>query len=181
MRPTTLAKRYAHALADVAEDAGRLKPLRDELDVLAREARKNRLFAALLSSPRFTHQQRRSLIQDIAEKLSLDELTIRFLGHLAASKRLELLEAVREQFSREADRRLGVQPVSVCTAVAMNDPQKQALQQALRRLIGKEIRMRCTVDETLISGFHVRAGNRLYDGSLLGQLRALQERMSHVG
>jgi F-type H+-transporting ATPase subunit delta len=48
----------------------------------------------------------------------------------------------------------------------------------LERLTGKRIRMRQSVDESLIGGAVARIGSTVYDGSLRGQLGMLGRRLS---
>jgi len=48
----------------------------------------------------------------------------------------------------------------------------------LERLTGKRIRMRYTVDGSLIGGVVARIGSTVYDGSVRGQLATLERRLS---
>jgi len=179
MKNQTLPQRYAEAFADVVERAGRLEPVRAQLTALSQVAASSKLFQAVVQSGRFSRNGKRQLVLKLAEQLELDGLLLRFLLYLTARKRLELLDEIADQFSREADRRLKIQRVEVTSAVELSDEQCEKLERRLRQLSGKRIRMVRKTDASLLGGLQIRMGNTFFDGSLKGRLQRIQERISH--
>jgi F-type H+-transporting ATPase subunit delta len=59
----------------------------------------------------------------------------------------------------------------------MEEAQRAVLRGQLESLTGKRIRVKYAVDENLIGGVIARVGSTVYDGSVRGQLRALERRM----
>jgi F-type H+-transporting ATPase subunit delta len=47
------------------------------------------------------------------------------------------------------------------------------LQQQLKKRLGREVSLTCRVDESLLGGAVIKAGDTVIDGSTLGQLRKL--------
>ena len=60
----------------------------------------------------------------------------------------------------------------------LNDRQRQELSGDLGRLTGAQVRLRFTVDPSLIGGVMARIGSTVYDGSVRGQLAALRSRLA---
>ena len=60
----------------------------------------------------------------------------------------------------------------------MQTAQQDRLQQALKRRLGRDVRMHTRIDPTLIGGAVVRAGDLVIDGSLKGRLGRLSSAMT---
>jgi F-type H+-transporting ATPase subunit delta len=52
------------------------------------------------------------------------------------------------------------------------------VRQRLGAVVGKEIELRTSVDPQIIGGIVARVGDQLIDGSVVGQLRKLRERLA---
>jgi F-type H+-transporting ATPase subunit delta len=60
----------------------------------------------------------------------------------------------------------------------MGEKQRAALTAALEKASGKRMRAQFAVDPSLIGGVVARIGSTVYDGSVRGQLQALERRLS---
>ena len=63
--------------------------------------------------------------------------------------------------------------VEVIAAQKIAAPQEKKLAAALAKRLGREVRMHTRIDETLLGGAIVRAGDLVIDGSLKGRLERL--------
>jgi F-type H+-transporting ATPase subunit delta len=134
--------------------------------------------ARLLSSPRVRPEQLSDLIAQIVGN-GMDELSRNFLATLAGNRRLALLPEIATMFEAlraEAENTADVQLIS---AVQLDDAQKQRLAAALKKRLKREVRLHCEVDESLIGGAIVRAGDFVIDGSLKARLDRLAVEMTH--
>ena len=61
----------------------------------------------------------------------------------------------------------------VVSAFPMSKDQEKALTAALKKRMGREVKLTCSTDESLIGGAVVRAGDLVIDGSVTGQLHRL--------
>jgi F-type H+-transporting ATPase subunit b len=66
-------------------------------------------------------------------------------------------------------------PVTVTSAIPLTDAEKSILREELRTLIGKDVGVSFKVDPKVLGGLIVRAGDRVIDGSVVGQLERLEE------
>jgi F-type H+-transporting ATPase subunit delta len=74
------------------------------------------------------------------------------------------------------------QPVKaeVTSAVELSEADKEALQAALRKQFGEDLRFSFFVDSSLMGGLRVRVGDRLIDTSVASRLAALRESLASV-
>ncbi len=96
-----------------------------------------------------------------------------FLRTLAENKRLGLLPEIAAQFEVLRAEVENVIDVEVIAAREIAPPQQKRLMEALKRRLGRDVRMHTRIDDTLIGGAIVRAGDLVIDGSLKGRLARL--------
>ena len=172
----TIARPYAKAAFQSARQRNALDRWSTVLATASSVVQDERV-APLLLSPRVTPEQLAGLIADIGGE-AVDEHSRNFIATLASNRRLALLPeivAMYEAFRAEAENTADVQVVS---AVQMNDAQKQRLSAALKKRLKREVRLHCEVDESLLGGAVVRAGDFVIDGSLKARLDRLAVEMS---
>ncbi|MGB0514291.1 MAG: F0F1 ATP synthase subunit delta, partial [Wenzhouxiangellaceae bacterium] len=96
-----------------------------------------------------------------------------FLKVLMHYRRLLLLPEIATQFEmlrRAREKRI---KVNVTSAVELGTAQRESLAERLRERFGSDIEMETDVDEELIGGLIVRAGDKVIDASVRGRLRQL--------
>lgn len=167
----TLSRPYANALFDLATEAKQLEEWSKTmatLDAAANDA----TVALMLNSPEFTaNDKARRLTTLCADEVSSD--AERFLQALAEHDRLGLIQEVREQYEAlraEQERSLEVEIIS---ARALTESQEALLVSALEQKFDKEISSTVRIDEALVGGAVIRAGDVIIDGSVRGRLTKL--------
>ena len=63
--------------------------------------------------------------------------------------------------------------VTVTSAVELSDEQKRTIADALKARLGRDVRVATEIDENLIGGAIIRAGDVVIDGSLRSRLEGL--------
>ena len=63
--------------------------------------------------------------------------------------------------------------MQVISAQALTDKQKDEIAKSLAKKLGKEVNITSEVDESLIAGAIIRAGDLVIDGSILARLGKL--------
>ncbi|HTS27719.1 MAG TPA: ATP synthase F1 subunit delta [Bryobacteraceae bacterium] len=180
MRLSAVASRYATALAEVVTSGS--SPLRPEDAVgqlLAFEdlMRSSAELHNALTTPAVPASRKKAVVGKLADLLKLGQITRNFLFVLIDHRRIESLPEIIQSFEQAVDERLGFARVEIASPRELTEAQRAALNGQLERLTGKRIRMRCTVDESLIGGIVARIGSTVYDGSLRGQLASLESRL----
>ncbi len=169
----TLARPYANAAFDVAKSAGRLEEWSRGLNLLALAGEDPNL-KAMIQSPTATTAEKAFKLAELFRDDLLDSVR-QFVHVLAENKRLSLLAEITTQFEvRRADEARTLD-VEVTTAVPLSDSEQNRFQEILERRFEQQINLTTAVDETIIGGAHIRAGDTVIDGSLRGRLAKLGE------
>jgi F-type H+-transporting ATPase subunit delta len=113
----------------------------------------------------------------IATALKLGQITRNFLYVLIDRRRIAGVAEIIDTFERIVDERLGFAQAEVTSARELTESQRASLSGQLERLTGKKIRMRFSMDDSLIGGVVARIGSTVYDGSVRGQLETLGRRL----
>jgi F-type H+-transporting ATPase subunit delta len=181
MTLTAVAARYANALADVVTAGS--SPLNPQQAVA-----ELRSFDSLLSgsaelhnalvTPAVPGSRKKAVVGRLADSLQLSRITRNFLFVLIDHRRIASLSDIIRTFEEVVDARLGFAQADVSSPNELNDAERRALTERLEKLTGKRIRMRFSLDPSLIGGAVARIGSTVYDGSVRGQLAALERRLS---
>ncbi|HOZ24344.1 MAG TPA: F0F1 ATP synthase subunit delta [Thermomonas sp.] len=170
----TLARPYARAAFAIARDTNALPAWSDALAFAARVAA-DPAVAALLGNPGLTQADATTLLAPDGA----DALFGNFLGLLFENRRLSLLPEITGQFDElrfEAER---VVKAKVTSAVALPAAELATIKAALAKRFGREVEVETAVDESLIGGAVIDAGDVVIDGSLKGKLGRLQAALAH--
>jgi F-type H+-transporting ATPase subunit delta len=170
----TLARPYARAAYAIARDAGAAAQWSDALGFSARVAADPRV-AALLGHPHLGRA-------DAVALLSPDgaaETYGNFLALLADNRRLSLLPEIAglyEELRAEAER---IVKAKVTSATTLPAAELDSIKAALKRRFGRDVELETAVDESLIGGAVIDAGDVVIDGSLRSKLARLQSALAH--
>jgi F-type H+-transporting ATPase subunit delta len=170
--PSTVARPYAEAAFRLANGANALAKWSDMIGALAQVAEDRRVQAAVADPALSDAQAAGVFISVLSGKL--DGQAENFVRVLAENKRLELLPEIHLQFEVLKNEREGVVEAEVYSAFDMNDAQVAELAQRLEKRTGRKVRTRVKVDQDLIGGIKVVIGDKVIDGSVRGQLGALE-------
>ena len=140
----------------------------------AAEAVQQPMLSTALSNSRVTPQQWFLLMSDVLA-YSLNENRKNFLRMLTENRRLSALPAILELFKEYESRDNHESEVEVTTAVPLDKNHQQKLTDKLSQVLKHQVSLRCKVDENILGGAIVRAGDKVIDGSVRGQLTRLLE------
>jgi len=181
MTAAAVATRYAQALADVVNAAGpavRAQDVLAELRAFEGALRSSADLYNALTSPAIPVSRKKAVVARIADDLQVSRITRNFLFVLIDHRRVPALTEIVQTFEVVLDERLGYVRAEVASPRELNNEQRASLSATLERLTGKRIRMRFTIDESLIGGVVARIGSTVYDGSVRGQLQSLERRLA---
>jgi F-type H+-transporting ATPase subunit delta len=170
----TLARPYARAAFALAQESGTAASWSQALALAARIAADPRV-AALLGNPRLTHADAVTLLSTDGAGDNFGN----FLALLADNRRLPLLPEIAglfEELLAEANR---VVKAKVTSAAELPAGELDGIKAALKKRFGREVEIETAVDESLIGGAVIDAGDVVIDGSLRGKLSRLQTALAN--
>ena len=172
----TIARPYARALFDMASQVGKLAEWGESLEALSDLAQNDEL-QSLLDNPRVSRDQLRELMAELAS--GKPEEVVRLTALLAENRRIDYLPEISVIYAQMRAEAESTQDVTVISAFPLKDAQKEALIKALSARLGRSVSLTSEVDESLIGGVVIRAGDLVIDGTITGQLDALSRRLMH--
>ncbi|MDO9162410.1 MAG: F0F1 ATP synthase subunit delta [Methylococcaceae bacterium] len=169
----TLARPYAAAVFKRAKETNTISKWSETLAFIG-AVLSDESISGIVNNPKFSNQQVSKLILSISDG-QLDKEGENLLELLIHNKRLVLVHSVAEIFEAYKAEYEGYIDVDVQTAYPFTDDVEQHLINALEKSLSKKVNIKVTVDASLIGGVLVRAGDRVIDGSIKGQLQHMQK------
>jgi F-type H+-transporting ATPase subunit delta len=167
----TIARPYAKAAFEYARDANDFAGWSLALARAAEIVADPRV-AALTKSPQWSAADVVGLITDVAGA-SLNAGMENFVRVLAENHRLLLLPEIAAHYEEFRSAVENTVDVEVVSAVKLDAAQSGKLSAALAKRLKRNVRMKNSVDATLLGGAVLRAGDLVIDGSLKGRLERL--------
>jgi F-type H+-transporting ATPase subunit delta len=180
-RQLAVARVYARAILDLAEEQGAAEDLAEELLAVAGLAESNPELADFLASPLVGTETRRQAIERFFRGRASD-LLVDALQVIAGKGRLGFLPAIAVSYRREHRERRGIADAQVTSAAPLSPALRERLTRAIAARTGRTTQLVERVDPDLLGGLVVRIGDQKIDASVsheLGKLAAaLAERAS---
>ncbi|SFR85918.1 F0F1 ATP synthase subunit delta [Sphingomonas jatrophae] len=173
----SLGGRYALALFELARDERQLEAVGASLATLKRALTESDDLRTVTTNPLLPRADAGRAIAAAAGELGLDPTTTKFLGVLAANRRLIQLPAIIRAFERLAARHRGETTAEVISAHPLADDQIAELRDRLRQQTKTDVAIDLQVDPSILGGLIVRLGSRQIDGSIRTKLNTLAHAM----
>ena len=178
---TGIAGRYATAVFELAKESGDLGALERDVDTLEEAISESSDLRDLINSPIYSREEQGAAIAAIADKMGLTSIMANTLKLMATKRRLfvmgQLLAVLRTRIADEN----GEVTAEVQSARDLSHDERTALASTLSKSVGKDVKMKVSVDESLIGGLVVKVGSKMIDTSIRSKLAALQNTMKEVG
>ena len=169
---TTIARPYAKAAFDFAVEKNALDQWAQMLSFAA-EVAKNEQMAELLTSSLTAEKLADVFLAVCGEQF--DECGQNLIKVMAENGRLRAIPEVCDQFlvlQQEHNKEIDVEVVS---ATELSEEQVANISSKLEQRLERKVKLNCSVDETLLGGVVIRAGDLIIDNSARGQLNRLSD------
>ena len=168
------AGRYAAALFDLAEEQGAIDTVAADLATLQETIEAVDELAWLIRSPLISREDQGRAMDAVLDAVGISDLTRRFIGVVAANRRLFALPEMIRAYSALLARHRGEVTAEVTSAVALSDAQLAAVAGALKQVTGVNVALTARVDPGIVGGMVVQIGSRMVDSSLRTKLDKLE-------
>jgi F-type H+-transporting ATPase subunit delta len=177
----TIARPYAKAVFQLARTQKQLPQWSTVLQTAASVVNDVRV-APLLGDPHVSPEQMAELIAGVVSDSSDGDAKANaplltqarnFIATLAHYRRLAFLPEIAahfEQLRADAERTIDV---TVTSAVALSDAQREQFAAAMRKRLDREVHLHCELDPALLGGAVIRADDLVIDGSVRASLTQL--------
>jgi len=170
----TAARPYARAVFELASEEDKLDLWQDRLEGAAAISADEQM-QAMFELPSMLASDLAKLFVSVAEgaEVDIDENFKNLVALLAENDRLAALPAIAENYQtlkREAEGKIEVR---VRSARELTAKQQENIARSMAKRLGKEVSITTEIDESLIAGAIVTAGDLVIDGSASGRMDKL--------
>lgn len=171
----TIARPYAQAIFEVAKAQGKLKECSELLQYTAAVVSDAQM-QSFIDNPHVSkHDMAEQVIAICGDRIN--DAGKNFIQLLAENRRLNVLPDVAALYEIARAKEENTVDAEVLSAYEVSSQQQDTIAKALKKRLGREVRLTCRVDDSLIGGAVVRAGDLVIDGSVAGQIQKLSSEL----
>jgi F-type H+-transporting ATPase subunit delta len=162
-KATTIARPYAQAAFEEARILSDLKGWSEFLQSLSAAVAYSEIHAVISSTQVVKSQLGRLLVDMLGGSLKPQQ--INFVRLLVENQRLGVIPEISVLFEMLKNDAEKIVNVVVDSAFELSPSQQNKIVSSLKIRMGREIKLTCEVDEKLLGGVVIRAGDKVIDGS----------------
>ncbi|WP_226671454.1 F0F1 ATP synthase subunit delta [Metabacillus litoralis] len=171
-----VAKRYAVALFQLAQEQNAIDQIESELQVVKEVFTTNQDLVDVLSHPKVTNEMKKSIVKEAFTNLS--QQVVNTLLLLVDRHRVDVVTEVVSHFVDQANEFRGTEDAIVYSIRPLSETELSSISSSFAKKIGKKsLRLQNVIDTKLIGGVKLRIGNRIYDGSVSGKLERIERQL----
>jgi F-type H+-transporting ATPase subunit delta len=170
-RNIKLAQPYAEALLDINADS--LEKVIMDLNSLSTVLSESVDLRKALSNPLLSATAKKEIVKSVFAG-SVNNTIIKFLMVLCDRGRISYLDAIIEKALELAYQKSSIEIAYVASSTEITASQEENLTAKLKSMTGaRQIKLKLSVDSSLIGGFVAQIGSKVIDNSVKGQLRQM--------
>ncbi len=179
-----LARRYATALFELAQEKDALDAVQQDLDALTQTITAHEELRNALRNPVLSRVALAAVFEELAKKLDISDLTRQACLVMGSQRRLALLPEIKDAFNALLEDARGEMRAHITSAVTLSGDHKKSLTKVLGDMTKKKVHLEQDVDEAILGGLVIKLGAVMVDASIRGKLERLrleQKKVSLTG
>lgn len=173
-----VARRYAKALLKIGQEDGNAERYGEELALFEGFLKAEERLRSVLTNPAIHPSQRKAVVKDLAPRLDLSEVVLKFLELLVERNRIPVLSEIVEVYRELLDEAMGRVRGVLYTPFEVSEEKLNEIVKGLEEQTGKKVILRVEIDPSLIGGAVAKIGGVVYDGSIKAQLKRFRENLA---
>ena len=173
MSQSTVAKRYAEALFQLAKEQNNISEVSVDLKELAKAIESTPELLSLLQAPKISTDKKKEILVGVLT--SAAPAVVNTVKFLIDKKRINELTVVAEEFQTLAAASQGAAEAVVYSTRALTDEERAEISASFAQLVGKQkLEITNLIEPSLIGGIRVQIGNYIYDSTVASKLEGLK-------
>lgn len=174
-RLSLIAAPYAKAVFEYAKQAGVLADWQSFLNVAASVVQQNDA-VKFLHNPRFERDQKLSFMRDVIKPQSTEQNN--FLHLLSEYQRFDAFPEIAAQYNQMLEDDKKMVKVKITSAFQLSDIEREKLIKALGIRMQQAVMPEFVVDEHLMGGCVIQAGDFVIDGSVRSKIERMKQSLN---
>lgn len=172
------SKQYGKALFEITEELGTTERVLADISAVAALFSSSPEYPKLLDTPAVAKEERVELVEQALG--TLDENLVNLIKILSEQHSAHLLEKIAREYSALYDETRGIERAEAVSALPMSKEQMEKLTAKLEGMTGKKIKLKNTVDPSILGGLKVRFSGKQLDGSIKSRLDSFEESLREL-
>lgn len=168
------AIRYAKAILNLAKNDGSDAAVYNDMQLMEATIQDSSDLKTLLKSPIIKLSDKVTALEAIFGS-KVNNYSLGLIKLLAKNKRLDILEAVANDYQIIYDHLKSIDVAVVTTAIPLTAALEAKVKEKVKELTGHETSLSNEVNPNIIGGFILRVGDLQYDASIAKSLRELEK------
>jgi F-type H+-transporting ATPase subunit delta len=169
-----LGDRYAKSIIDLARERGEIEAVRNDFAYIRDLCKQSPDFLNMLKSPLINTYKKEVVIQKVLGG-KLSAITANLVDIIVRKKREGYLPDIAERYLVQYDTEKNVTRGVLTSAAPLSEDQKARIRTIVERDLKTTFIVEEKIDPSLIGGFVLRIGDKLFDGSVAYNLRQLKQ------
>jgi F-type H+-transporting ATPase subunit delta len=173
-----IAQVYARSLFEVAEDAGKLDDVREQLGEFADALNEGRDLQVFFFSPYFSTQEKSEGLEKAVT--GAEPIILNFIKLLIEKHRMPALFRIRRVYDSLWEDYNKLLPVQITSAVELDENIVKHIGDRISEQTGRKVELSATVEPGILGGIVVRVGNQVLDASIRRRLELLRKQIARA-
>jgi F-type H+-transporting ATPase subunit delta len=173
-----IAQVYARSLFEVAEEAGKLDDVREQLGQIADALADDRDLQVFFFSPYFSTQEKAEGLEKAVS--GAETIVLNFLKLLIEKHRMPALLRIRRVYDSLWEDYHKLLPVQITSAVELDKNVVKHIGDRISEQTGRKVELSATVEPEILGGIVVRVGNQVLDASIRRRLEILRKQIARA-
>ncbi len=176
MSNSAVAKRYAQALFELAQQKNILAEVGADLNELTKIVKESSDLLTLLNAPKFSIGRKKQMVAEIFAGATPEVL--RAVQLLVEKKRVNEVKLIANAYAELAAKAQGTADATVFSTRALSAEESANISTTFAKLVGKQsLNITNEIDPSLLGGIRVQIGNHIYDSSVANKLERLKREL----
>jgi len=156
---------YSDVMFELAEDAGLVEQVMDDLEAVAEVMKDEPEFLSLLTLGQVKDDEKAKMIRRVF-KGRINDLTLDFLCVLAKRNRMGFVHGIGDRYQVLMDERKNLHRIEVTLAKEPTDEQAEKIKAGIRDALNAEIKLSVNIDPEILGGIIIKKGDLMVDNSV---------------
>ncbi len=174
-----IANRYSDALFQLAQEAGEIDELFEQVKFVLDVFKSNDEFRSVLEHPQISYSEKMNMFEEVF-KGKISDLIIGFVNVILNKNREKEIVSVLEVFINKVMDYKGITVAEIESPFVLSENQINNIKNTLSKNLNKQVLVETKVEPNLIGGICIKVDGKIIDTSIKKQLQDMKNNLLNL-